>query len=65
MKRLCYNYEYNKLVRKDKEVNEHERLHNKDQHQVFFYWCSTFYNYIRLFNNENNLYPKMIVAIVV
>ena len=55
------------VVRKDMDVNEHERLSNitcrhklklkkKEQH---FHCCSTFLSHSSVFNNRNNSYPKI------
>jgi hypothetical protein len=45
------------IVRKDRDVNEHERLPNiAFRHKVKeqrFYFCSTFYSHSRVFNNDH------------
>jgi hypothetical protein len=55
------------VIRKDMDVNEHERLSNftlrhkikvKEQHFYCFY---AYHSHSRVFNNENNSYPKICV----
>ena len=37
------------------------KLKHMQIYEQCFYFCSTFHNYSRVFNNEYNLYPKMSV----
>ena len=54
------------LVRKDMDVNEHERLTiqlyiwtQTTVKKTVLFCCSTFHNHSRVFSNKNNSYPKM------